>query len=399
MPFTATAGLRVRSSGKLIIFNLSILYDILRQMNIICSADQVTQKMIRKKYVRYILSSFLVIYTLHLLGNKPPAENMPPAENRPYRLTTVSQLQDEGYSEEIESFYDKGEEGTFTGAAGVAIYYKIFRQQEAGPAIMISTGRTEAAIKYTELIFDLYNNGYSVYIHDHRGQGLSERMADDPEMGHIDTFQFYVDDMKSFYMDYVRPAGHNGIYLMAHSMGGAIGMTYLEQHPLDFKAAVFSSPMLGLSPPICAAASLLNSRELKYAPGKSGYAPGKEKIFEGNTLTGSEVRFKRAFAAFARVPEARLGGPSIQWVHRSCRQFRFLFDQIDRIETPFILFSAEHEQIVDPRSHYKFMESAQELGKECELHPVEDAQHELFIEKDPQRTEVLNASLHFFEEK
>lgn len=368
-------------------------------MDIISSADQVALKVIRKKYVRYVFSGLLVICTLHLHGNKPPGENKPPADNGPYRLTTVSQLQDEGYSEEIESFYGKGEEGSFAGAAGVAIYYKIFRQQEKGPAIMISAGRTEAAIKYKELIFDLYNNGYSVYIHDHRGQGLSGRMADDPEMGYIDTFQFYVDDMKSFYEDFVRPAGHNGIYLMAHSMGGAIGMTYLEQHPQDFNAAVFSSPMLGLRPPICAAAGLLNSRKLKYAPGKSGYDPEEEAIFEGNTLTGSEVRFRRFYDAYARIPGARLGGPSIQWVHRSCRQFRFLFDHIDEIETPFILFSADHEQIVDPKSHYKFVESAQELGKECELHLVEDAQHELFIEKDPQRTEVLNASLHFFEEK
>jgi alpha-beta hydrolase superfamily lysophospholipase len=30
-------------------------------------------------------------------------------------------------------------------------------------------------------------------------------------------------------------------------MGGAIGMTYLEQNPNDFNAAAFSSPMLGLT--------------------------------------------------------------------------------------------------------------------------------------------------------
>lgn len=346
---------------------------------------------IRENLLKNVLSGLLIITSLNLYAIAHIAES--PG----YRLTTVAQLEDEDYSRKIEAFYEGGKEGTFTGEAGVPIYYKIFRQEGAGPAIMISSGRTEAAIKYKELIFDLYNNGYSVYIHDHRGQGLSGRMTEDPEMGYIDSFQFYVNDMKSFYEDFVRTAGHTGIYLMAHSMGGAIAMTYLEQHPDDFNAAVFSSPMLGLSPPICMLAGLLDRRKPKYAPGKSGYDPEAEAVFEGNTLTGSEIRFRRAVEAYARVPEARLGGPSIQWVHRSCKQFRFLFEHVDRIETPFIVFSAENEQIVDPKSHRKFVESAQDLGKECELHPIGDAQHELFVEKDPQRLEVLNTSLSYFE--
>ncbi|MGW8314935.1 MAG: alpha/beta fold hydrolase [Bacteroidales bacterium] len=338
-----------------------------------------------------MLSGLLIITSLHLYGAAQYADSAI------YRLTTVSQLEDEDYSGRIETFYDTGKEGTFTGEAGVPIYYKIFRQRGAGPAIMISSGRTEAAIKYKELIFDLYNNGYSVYIHDHRGQGLSGRMTEDPEMGYIDSFQFYVNDMKSFYEGFIRPAGHTNNYLMAHSMGGAIAMTYLEQHPDDFDAAVFSSPMLGLSPPICMLAGVLNRKKPKYAPGKSGYDPEAEAIFEGNTLTGSEVRFRRAVEAYARVPEARLGGPAIQWVHRSCKQFHYLFEHVDGIETPFIVFSAENEQIVDPRSHRKFVENAQALGKECELHPIGDARHELFVEKDPQRQEVLRTSLSFFE--
>lgn len=319
------------------------------------------------------------------------------AERPPYRLTTVAQLEEESYSRQIETFYEKGREGTFTGEAGVPIYYKIFRHQGKSPAMMISSGRTEAAIKYKELIFDLFNNGYSVYIHDHRGQGLSGRMTEDPEMGYIDTFQFYINDMKSFYDGFVKEGDHEKIVLMAHSMGGAIGMTYLEQHPEDFEAAVFSSPMLGLDPPICAIAAVLNRQKPKYAPGKSGYDPEAEALFEGNTLTGSEIRFQRAVEAYARDPEARLGGPSIQWVRRSCKQFGYLFEHIDQIETPFMLFSAENEQIVDPKSHTKFITRAKELGKTCELLHVENAQHELFIEKDPQRLEVLNSALRFLD--
>ncbi len=313
-----------------------------------------------------------------------------------FMLTTTPQLQNEDYVQKIEQFYDNGTEGSFRGRAGIAIYYKIFRQvgEEKG-AIMISSGRTEAALKYKEVIFDLFRNGYSVYIHDHRGQGLSGRMTDDPGMGYIDTFQFYVDDMKLFYEKFVMPGRHEKICLLAHSTGGAIGMSYLEQYPDDFDAAAFSSPMLGLKPPICFLARILKGKKPKYGPGQSGYSDDSTS-FEGNSVTGSEIRYHRAIAAYSLVPRARLGGASTLWVHRSCLHMKKIFQEMDRLETPFLLFSADHETVVDPRSHHKFVQKALEMGKNCQLIEVENAQHELLMEKDPQRSLVLEKILDFY---
>lgn len=316
-------------------------------------------------------------------------------EANEFNLTTIQQLQDDNYSQRIEDFYENGTEGTFIGKAGIKIYYKTFEQQKTEKAaILISAGRTEAALKYKELIFDLYNNGYSVYIHDHRGQGLSGRMTIDPEMGYIDTFQFYVDDMKYFYDEALKPDSHEKIYLIAHSMGGAIGMTYLEQHPNDFNAAAFSSPMLGFKPPSCALVKALVGKEPKYALGESKY--DDDNIgFEDNHLTGSELRYKRMVSAFDEVPKAKLGGASYQWVHKSCQQFHYIFNNIETIKTPFILLSAQNEQIVDPHAHQKFVDKALKSGKDCKAYVVDNAQHELFIEKDQQRIEAINEVLIF----
>jgi lysophospholipase len=220
-------------------------------------------------------------------------------------------------------------------------------------------------------------------------------MTGDPEMGYVDSFQFYINDMKFFYDTYLKPNQHEKVYLIAHSMGGAIGMTYLEQFPDDFDAAAFSSPMLGLKSYVCPVARLVNSKEPKYGPGQSGYNR-EEEVFEGNTLTGSGVRYKRAVDAFDQVPQARLGGASIQWVQSSCRQFDDMFKHIGSIRTPFILFSAENEQVVNPHAHQKFVEKALQLGKECEAYLVKNARHELLVEKDEQRTGVINSSLNFF---
>lgn len=343
------------------------------------------------KHLRYILLIPIII----IFSCKPNFKTLAEEENI-FNLTTVQQLQDEPYSQKIENFYNDGKEGNFVGKDSVKIYYKIFEQENKEKVILISSGRTEAAIKYKELIFDLFNNGYSIYIHDHRGQGLSGRMTEDPDMGYIDTFQFYIDDMKFFYDTHLKPNNYKKTFLLAHSMGGAIGMTYLEQNPNDFNAAAFSSPMLGFKPPGCTVVTLLEGDEPKYALGESKYNDD-HTTFDGNILTGSEVRYDRMVDAFAKVLKAKLGGATYQWAHKSCQQFDYIFDNVDKLNTPFILFSAKNEQIVDPYSHQKFIDTAQELGKVCIAYTVENAQHELLIEKDEQRIETINETLNFFD--
>ena len=179
-------------------------------------------------HLRY-LKHFVLLSIIILISCNRDFSRLTEEENR-YKLTTVINLKDTTYSNKIEEFYDSGQEGFFTGKADVQIYYRVFEQPSSKRAILISSGRTEATIKYKELIFDLYNNGYSIYIPDHRGQGQSGRMTENPEMGYIDTFQFYIDDMKYFYDHYLKPESYKKTYLLAHSMGGAIGMTYIQQN-------------------------------------------------------------------------------------------------------------------------------------------------------------------------
>lgn len=318
-------------------------------------------------------------------------------EDNIYKLSTEKQLKDEKHIAAIENFYKSGKEGYFTGKANIELYYKIFKQVKAeSPAILISSGRTEAALKYKELIFDLYKNGYSVYIHDHRGQGSSGRMTEDPDMGYIDNFQFYIDDMKYMYDNLLKKSNHEKKYLLTHSMGGAIGMTYLEQNPNDFNAAAFSSPMLGFVTPTCDASMILTGEKPKYALSQGKYQEDK-LVFKNNKLTGSEIRYDRMNSDFAKKPEARLGGATYQWVSKSCQQFHYINDNIKNIKTPFILFSAENEKIVNPKAHQVFIEEAQKLGKTCEAFLIENAQHELLIEKDEQRIATINQIFKYFD--
>lgn len=315
-----------------------------------------------------------------------------------YSFTAEKDLQNKNTRTHINNFYNLGKENYFYGIDSIAIYYKIFKQSGAEKgAILISTGRTESALKYKELIYDLYHNGYSVYIHDHRGQGLSGRMAKDSEIGHIDVFQNYISDMKIFYNRIITPNKHQSVYLLAHSMGGAIGMTYLEQFTKDFKAAAFSSPMLGLSYIECSLGTAFEKDEPTYAPTQKGYLESKE-TFENNTLTNSETRFSVFQRAYNNKPKVRLGGVSLHWLNESCNQFQTIFNNIRAVKTPSIIFSAGQEEIVDPEAHKEFVNKAKKWNLPIKGYLVKHAKHELFIEKDKVRNNVLTTILNFYQD-
>ncbi|MFC2089853.1 alpha/beta fold hydrolase [Bacteroidota bacterium] len=312
-----------------------------------------------------------------------------------YNLTTVQQLQDPTYLYEINKLWFDGKEGTFQGAGNISIYYKTFLQpdEELG-AIMISTGRTEAALKYKEVVFNLYNNGYSVYIFDHRGQGLSGRMTEDNEMGHVDDSKYYVEDMKKFFDLTMGKAAHKKRYLLSHSMGGAIGMRYIEKYPDDFAAAAFISPMLGLSAYICPLAKVFPNKA-KYVPGYSGYSDDSTK-FEGNDVTNCRIRYFQKIALYNEIKDARIGGASMQWLKESCKLMKRVGKYMDEIQIPILIFLAEDETVVNPKITEKFAEKASLKGKKCTLISIEDAKHELLMERDPQRSRVLLEIFSFY---
>lgn len=315
----------------------------------------------------------------------------------PYQLSTASQLLEKEHISLINAFYDQGYEGEFMGEEEIRIYYKYFMQTEKEKgAILISTGRTEAALKYKELIYDLYKMGYSIYIPDHRGQGLSERMVEDPEMGYVDDYRNFVEDIKTLWDTEVNNGNHKKVYLLGHSMGGAIGLSYLEKYPDDFDAAAFSSPMLGLDWYVAPLAALLSGKTPKYAPGQGGYSDDSTK-FSTNEVSGCKTRYYLKIAGYSQHPESRLGGASVQWLHECSKGMKKIHRNIEDLDTPVLIMTAENETVVNPKACQKFILKAEKLGKICRLHQIPDAKHELLMEKDAQRTEAIQTALDFFE--
>lgn len=348
-----------------------------------------------KRFFKTLLLVFLFI--IYSCGSQGSLETLK-ANSYDYVMTSESDLATSEIQQNIEEFYNNGQEGTFEGAENIPIYYKIFKHSEStGRAILISSGRTESAVKYKEICYDLFQNGYDVYIHDHRGQGFSGRMVEDRELGYVDDFTNYIIDMKSFYKIMQGERAYDKIYLLGHSMGGAIGLNYLQNYPNDFTAAAFSSPMLGLNFIQCATANNYDFDQAEYAPTQKPYDESKE-VFKTNTLTNSETRFNVFYKAYNDEPLVRLGGVSLHWVNESCIHMKAILENSFKLQTPSLLFSAEEEEIVVPEGHYKFIEKCTKENVPIKGYYVKNAKHELLIEKDETRSMVVGTILNFFEE-
>ncbi len=313
----------------------------------------------------------------------------------------------DAYDRVIVPFWnDNGRQLRFASALdGLPLAGMAFPQPSPTTAIVISSGRTESYIKYKELVYDLYQAGYSVYILDHRGQGLSGRMLSGDtrhDIGYVRDFADYAADLKQFYTQFVLPTGHRHYALLCHSMGGCIGSAYLETWPRDFACAVLSSPMHQPSTapvPAWLAEILLDTLSLagrgeEYAPGQRGYDANAP--FADNQLTQSEIRWKLFRREFAENPAARLGGASVHWVKAALDAGEAAQARAGAIEVPVLLLQAGADSVVVPEAQQAFCDRLNQARPgACRLERIPGAWHELFIATDVYRRPALELILGF----
>ncbi|RDW13699.1 alpha/beta hydrolase, partial [Paracoccus thiocyanatus] len=184
--------------------------------------------------------------------------------------------------------------------------------------VLLFPGRTEYLEKYDGIAADLNAAGLDVLALDWRGQGMSDRLQDNARPGHIGDFADYQRDVVELViaaqeLDLPRPW-----HLLAHSMGGAIGLAALDAG-LPVQGAVFSAPMLGINLRRVPAALALATARLGQWLGRGGHpapgAGGEDSFvlvdpFRGNLLTGCGQRWGRLVAEAAAWPDISIGGAS-----------------------------------------------------------------------------------------
>ena len=297
------------------------------------------------------------------------------------------------YEAQVQPHFDSFKAGHFQNRQGLRVAFKYKINPQATRSIVVLPGRTESVIKYAELLFDLSSSKTNLFIIDHQGQGLSQRSLKDSQKGYVRDFSFYVDDLEQYMDQVVVPHSKNlDLFLVAHSMGGAIAAHYLARHPQQFTKAVLSAPMMKLNtdPYPEFAARLLSStlalagKGANYAPGKGPYKPD-EDTFENNTATHSRARFELSRSQLIKFPKQTTAGPTVRWVEQSLKATRRIHLLAPSIHTPILMFQAEKDTYVVNDRQTSFCT----LSASCKLLRFPGAYHEILHEKDVIRQKAL----------
>jgi lysophospholipase len=324
-----------------------------------------------------------------------------------YKLSSESNLSCQ-YVEHISPFWHQHvQQGCFNTDDGTPIAFAYCICPNAKSTIVLSPGRTEAYLKYQELAYDLYHNGYSIFIIDHRGQGLSGRLIDNPHKGYVDDFQHYIDDLHYFYHHIVKQKANAPICLLGHSMGATIATLYLQQYPDDFVAAAMSAPLYGFNSgklplfiakpltQIALTVQMLRGRTSEYFWGQHDYFGTP---FEHNMLTHCKPRYHQFRHQYELQSALRLGGITFHWMATTLRALKHLFANIDHIKTPMLMIQSCDDEVVSLSAQARFYKKLQKVG-ECQKVELHGAKHEVFFETDAMRCRAISSTLTFFDDK
>ncbi len=265
-------------------------------------------------------------------------------------------------------------------------------------------GRTEFIEKYFETIADFQARGFAVATFDWRGQGGSERLLRNPSLGYVDRFEDYWTDLASFHARILLPDCPPPYYLVGHSMGGLVALQAGVRDRMMFDRIFLSSPMLALDHQPLSMAGMARLAETLCFFGLGPLAVGRrqERVpkgnsFAGNPVTSDEARYMRTIDTYAARPDLMTGAPTLRW---SAAAFRAMAEAggdgfPGRIRIPVLMLAAARDEIVSSAA----IESLGLRMRNGRHLVVPAAKHELFMENDGIRGQVLAAFDAFITEQ
>ncbi len=296
--------------------------------------------------------------------------------------------------------------GYFTAPDKVRLRYATWPKAVGKPrgTICLVQGRGEFIEKYFETIENFRQRGFAVASFDWRGQGGSDRLIGNRTLGHVDRFEDYGMDLKRFHGEILLPECPPPFYLVGHSMGGLVSLFAAAQDRLMFDRIFLSAPMLALDrQPLSMAgmarvATALSFLGLGRLPvRRKSEQPASAASFPNNPLTGDMMRYLRMVEIVAARPELGIGAPTIGWVAAAMGAMAEAGSDSfpPRLGIPLLMLAAARDEVVSSNA-------IEQLGLRLRTgrhQVIAGARHELFMESDAIRGQVLAAFDAFITEQ
>ena len=265
--------------------------------------------------------------------------------------------------------------------------------------VLMFPGRTEFVEKYSDAAQELATRGFASAVIDWRGQGLADRVDKARRLGHVWDFAEYQQDVHAFASFAQEQGLPEPYFLLAHSMGGCIGLRALC-NGLAVRAAIFSGPMWGFGLPfhmrvggwILSNLAVPVGFGLRFAPTEAATAEPASQPFKDNLLTSDEAMYEWMQTQVRTHPDLFLGGISLGWLRAAFREMSDLRKQ-PAPDLPSHTWLGLDEKIVSIEA-IRTRLSSWDTGKLIE---VAGARHEVIMESPQTRQAFYDQSATLFE--
>ncbi len=267
--------------------------------------------------------------------------------------------------------------------------------------VLILSGYDDPAEAWFETVTDLNRRGYAVWLLERAGQGGSERLSSQRDLGHALSFDPDVATVRAMLRTVIRPKGETPVILLGHSLGGLVALRAVQSGiPAD--GLILSAPSVeiaGLPRPRGEVANAARwARRLGLgalrAPGQGGWRRDGRSGALGQ-LTHDPIRggMRRAWAE--ANPDLRMGGPSVGWLAA-------FYDASDAAQagaagtkTPSLLLTAGADSLTDVAAAQRVCRAM----PACTPVPVARAWHDLPRETDSLRNVWLSEVERFVSQR
>lgn len=265
----------------------------------------------------------------------------------------------------------KHSEGRFKGKKDVDIYWQSWQPATPKAVVVIVHGLGEHGGRYAHVAQALVDAGCATYAIDHRGHGKSggPRTL-------IDRFANAVEDIDQLIDLACEAHPRKSVFLLGHSMGGALSLSYTLRNPGKLKALILSGPAVALdgAPPMMKPIAKI----------LSGLAPKLGMFAIDPSLVSRDKDMVAAYAsdplnAHGKVP-ARTLGEIVNFVE-------FLPAALPLLQLPMLVLHGRDDKLAGFAGSEMVVDRATSKDKTLKIY--DGLYHEIFNELPTDRAIVL----------
>ncbi len=269
------------------------------------------------------------------------------------------------------------EEGTLTTSVGASLYYQCWMPADRPKAVLlIAHGLAEHSGRYEHFADFFVNHGYGVFGLDYPGHGKS-----DGDRCHIAKFSEYTDSITLLIERVRNVCPETPLFLVGHSMGGLVAVSFLIGHQAEFAGSVLSGAAVQPAIELPAIQRLIMNLMSRVLP--------KLRVLQ---LDSSEVsRDPAVVERYRNDPLVFNGKVTARLAEQLFSEMTSIQDRFGRIELPMLILHGSEDGLTSPEGSRMLHEKIGSQDKKLIIY--DGLYHEVYNE--PEQIEVMTDVLNW----